>query len=233
METPNGLTAIATILAAFATLCAVLVALFGMRYERIRAQEDRKDAQAKFLEAQYATNRPLLIPLELYVHNTPGIIDWDAAQFIKIHNGGTGIATNVWGVLMPPASVLSISNQHHIQFWIPLRPGVDSSEDIIGTLFTRGGTLFSCDDKIGEYTLCIPEIQKGRGDRTARLTLTYSDIFGRRHASIFDYTNTGNWVQVDILTNIQQRLDEIDQAKRIKLSEDITKPSSLDINDSV
>jgi flagellar basal body-associated protein FliL len=94
--------------AAIATFCAVLVALFGMRNERIKAQEDRKDAQEKFLasqkqtqdaleegrrqflEAQYATNRPLLVPTS---QPSPDA----SCSVIAIENVGSGVAINIWG----------------------------------------------------------------------------------------------------------------------------------------
>src|SRR5437667_8551832 len=138
---PVGLTAIATFALTIATLGAVLIALYGIRDERIRAKEEREEAQTRFererndfraaqdetrrqflasqqqtqdalgegrrqfLEAQYATNRPLLVPLERHLDDIPTVIEWNGSvEFINIQNAGTGVATNIWGVFMPPVS---------------------------------------------------------------------------------------------------------------------------------
>jgi hypothetical protein len=287
---PVGLTATATVGAVIATFCAVLVALFGMRNERIKAQADRKEAQEQFLaeqrraqetlederrrfkeaqevererfkaervefekaqeegrrqflssqkqtqdaleegrrqflEAQYATNRPLLVPLARHLNDIPTEIEWDhSVQFINIQNGGTGVATNIWGVLMSPISWSSIiPSQYHIRLPTPLLPGAKSSEDPTDTMFKQGRTIFNSYEKIGEYSLGVPEeraaeenIFKRRDRCIARLTLTCSDIFGRKHASIFDYTIWGEWINVDFLPNIEHDLGDMNEAKGVK-----------------
>ncbi len=136
----------------------------------------------------------------------------------------TGIATNVWGVLMPPAPMPSSTYQYSHRLASPLSVGEEGP-----IYFTKGGTVFTCDDKIGSHTLCVPKErapEDGFADTTdrrdrcvVRLTLTYSDIFGRKHASIFDYTLTNMWVCVAFIPNIEYDLDEMDEAKGIKISE--------------
>lgn len=44
---------------------------------------------------------------------------------------------------------------------------------------------------------------------TARLTLTYQDVEGRKHAAIFDYVQDHGWKQVKYLSNISKTLDEL------------------------
>lgn len=271
LGTPNGLTAVATLLAAIGTFVAVTIALFGLRGERIRAAEDRKEARQQFeqeqerarnalederrrfqeaqaesqrqfleaqeqaredqeesrrqfLEAQYAADRPILVPLPRMRipldGGEPERIYWDDTRLpIEIRNVGPGIATNVWGVFMPPQPLPLSSHQYSLRLVAPL-----SSGDTVGRWeqFSRGGTMFNCDDKVSGYSLCVPRElapeenfnQLDRRDRRiARLTLTYHDIFGRKHASIFDYTQIGIWIEVAIIPNIEHDLGEMDEAK--------------------
>jgi hypothetical protein len=45
-----------------------------------------------------------------------------------------------------------------------------------------------------------------------RLTLTYEDIFSRKHAAIFDYTSTGRWQTVAICEDIKEDLYALQDA---------------------
>jgi hypothetical protein len=267
---PIGLTAIATVGAAVGTVGAVLIAIYGTRFERRKAREEREETERRFtaeqqrarevlederrrfqeaqeegrkqflasqkqtqdaleegrrqfLENQYATNRPLLIPVPteevLPRGASPHSIDWSLqVKHIRIQNVGTGVATNIWGVLMPPDPIPT-SHQYHARLGTPLPPESYSSEDNFGTYFMKGSIL-DCNDQIGGHTLCVPKERiggEGRGELIrARLTLTCFDIFGRKHASIFDFTTEGKWVNVAFIHNIEHDLGEMNRANGIK-----------------
>ena len=290
---PDGVTALATLGAAVGTIGAVLVALYVTRYERIKAREDREDAQKRFteeqtqaqkaldderqrfddaqaaaqerfkvereqfekaqeesrrqfleaqkqaqeaqeearrqfLEAQYAASHPLIVPIVPeagfeQLSKLQAQFPWNAPFVdIKIRNVGTGIATNVWGVVMPSEPMPNSAFQFSHRYACPLSV---NEEEV--AYFTKGGTLFTCDDKIGQYTLCVPKERapeegfantNDRRDRcVVRLTLTYADIFGRKHASIFDYTLTNMWVCVAFIPDIEHDLGEMDEVMEIMM----------------
>ncbi|MGZ6375557.1 MAG: hypothetical protein ACXWPI_12660 [Ktedonobacterales bacterium] len=50
----------------------------------------------------------------------------------------------------------------------------------------------------------------------ARYTITYHDIFGRRHAAIYDYDSQHRWRSVAFLTNIPQDLEELNRQQHIQ-----------------
>jgi len=78
--------------------------------------------------------------------------------------------------------------------------------------------------KIGKQTLYAPkaptqeEINRGITLILMRLTLTYHDIFGRKHASTFDYTHLHKWVCVEFQSDIPQDIEELDRQAKSKMS---------------
>lgn len=175
---PIGLTAIATVGTAIGTIGAVMIALYGTRNERRKAQEDREEGRRQFLasqrqtqdaleegrrqflETQYAANKPLLV-LE---H------DIGSSGFL-IRNCGTGIAMNImlsyWNHgerILNIGSLVTAIPKKEFKAWSR-------------NYFSKINNL-TINDKIGEYTLGVP--------RVYRYILTYIDIFGRKHASVFE-----------------------------------------------
>ncbi len=202
-----------------------------------QTQDALEEGRRQFLEAQYAAHRPLLVPLDRHLDDIPAVIEWNASvEFINIQNAGTGVANNIWGVFMPPVSwSTTVPPQKHIHLATPLPPGAKSSEECTDTIFKWGGTIFNTYDKISEHTLGVPEERalnenfnhlEKRDWCIARLTLTCSDVFGKKHASIFDYTTMGVWVNVAFISNIEHDLGEMNEAKGIELSKGAREPSS-------
>ena len=193
--------------------------LVAQRQIREAYEEGRK----QFLEVQYAQYRPLLVPLFADRGEPPITIDWSTEdKLMRVQNVGTGVATNIWGVFMPSTRNGAIP-QYSKHFPVPIYAGESLSSAVpYSQYFTRGGTIFDGDDKIDEHSLCVPEERapaqnsnhSSRRDRCiARLTLTYHDIFGRKHASIFDLTQSGGWVEIAMLPNITHDLGDLDEAK--------------------
>jgi hypothetical protein len=121
-------------------------------------------------------------------------------------NVGTGVALNIWGVLVPPKHIsrtpYAFSNQAH------LLQGK-------GDKFVFGMSVFHSfteNDKIGEYDLWpsseLTQVGTIKGlTYAARLTLTYIDVFSNKHAAIYDYTHANEW-KIVAHTRIQHDLED-------------------------
>jgi hypothetical protein len=128
---------------------------------------------------------------------------------LTLVNVGTGTALNTWGVLVPPKHVslrpYSLRNQ------IPLL-----QENRAEVRFYSGRFIFTEKDKIGAYDL-MPSSELTKKDGTtrrlryaARLTLTYLDVFGNKHATIYDLTDENEWKFVADV-HVQRDLDDMDK----------------------
>ncbi len=196
------LTATASLGVATATLELAIVAY-------MQIIESREAAKAQF--------RPVLVP-----KTGPAQIEglWAAGSHtINIENVGFGVATDVWGVLLPPTvpSQKTTDTQFYLRAEVPIAPGECNK-----MWFLKGGTIFLANDRIGNFTFGVPSHlspEEGMPDQTARrdrcvarMTLTYRDIFGRKYASIFDFTQTKTWVSVAIF-GIAKDIPDLDKEK--------------------
>lgn len=167
---------------------------------------------------QYDSLRPLIVPCGSFEKAQTEL--WESPEhFLEIENVGKGVATNLWGVILPPTDPSrDTSYQFSLRASLPLGSG-----KAVRARFERGGTLFTPEDTIENITLGVPKERApaatlpdfiSRRDRcVARLTLSYHDVFGLKHASIFDLTTTGVWVCVDVRKGISKDLSDLDAAK--------------------
>lgn len=142
---------------------------------------------------------------------------------IKVENVGPGIALNIWGIVFEPepapmyAELRKLTGLHHYhRYAMPLKSGENIRLD-----WTGGGIPVTGDTEIGtttkRYMLYAPprptpaEAQRGVTEKIARLTLTYSDIFGRKHAAIYDLTAQMQWENVDYLRDIPADLGDLER----------------------
>lgn len=142
-----------------------------------------------------------------YDHNQPFVR-------VQIRNAGPGLALNIRGIVFGPRPEFEnarvIDHCHSHTYPVPLPAGATSSLD-----WKRGGSLVSGDTRIGTHTLYAPTTPsasdklRGIAELVGRLTLTYSDIYGRKHATIYDLTADFRWVAVDYIPNIAQDLGEL------------------------
>jgi hypothetical protein len=86
-----------------------------------------------------------------------------------------------------------------------LTPGV--SGDTIALL---PGSNISSDTTIKGYTLYVPDDEDHVGV-IARFTFTYHDVFGRKHASIYDYHSQSGWGIRGHFPNIDHDIYELDR----------------------
>ena len=49
---------------------------------------------------------------------------------------------------------------------------------------------------------------------TARLTITYTDLFGAKHASIFDWQELGGWLAVKVVAHADALIEDVDARRR-------------------
>jgi hypothetical protein len=224
---PIGLVALATTVAAIATLLAVIVGLRGIYVGRALAQEAFEQAEKaqeehrqEFLEAQYNASRPLLVPAaadlsEIRELDEPMAFDWNSPNtFVTLQNVGNGVATNIWLVALPPAPAPADASQYICRLGTPLPAESDPAK----VYLRQSAPVFAEHHHIKGHTLHIPpERAASQADPAdhflARLSITYQDIFGRKHASIFDLSDWGIWVNVAFLPNIEHDLAEIHAGK--------------------
>lgn len=62
----------------------------------------------------------------------------------------------------------------------------------------------------------------GQYNVLARLTLTYQDIYLRKHAAVFDYIDLYAWQCVALLTDTETDLETIDSEVRRKMIQSVT-----------
>ena len=181
---------------------------------RLEAQSLALQAQADAVaqETQYAQDKPVLIPLSALPLSV-GELDYTNSELpLDLMNVGTGVALNISGVLVPPKDIprkpYSFSNQAHL---------LQGKE--VKVFFHIGQFLFFTEqDKFGEYHLWPSSelTQAGTAKRrryAARLTLTYIDMYGNQHATIYDYTDVNEWKLV-ALFRVQHDLDDMDKEKK-------------------
>lgn len=170
----NVMVAEGTFALALVTFWLVIVAFNEMQEGRRRTQE-----------TQRASLRPLLIPvsaLGLGPDPDEGAFWRKAEHIIRIKNVGNGVATNVQGVMLPRIDAgLRTEALHSTRCFRPIGTG----EDGLDGHFTWGIIPMSRDAQIKGVPLSALREDRNRYC-LLRLTLTYWDILGLRHASIFD-----------------------------------------------
>ncbi len=182
-------------------------------------QDALAQSRAHSLETLYALNRPILAPrMPLSLRNND--LDWDSRHYtVKIRNVGPGAALNVWGVLLPPkqAETVDPPRQYCLRSHAPISQA-DKDIDIyfLEEKIFRGDEMIAHRDGTKEqYSLCPPSLDlpqdsvDGRYAYIARLTLTYRDVFGRKHASIYDHTDRHRWKFVVHLDDIRNDLEDM------------------------
>ena len=182
----------------------------------------------------YNEHRPLLVPVgaPIFKPDNDRYLKWEEnLQPLFLQNLGTGTALNVAGVLRGCATYLSDDKGTITRFegardlwtcWlgVPIAPG----EPVASAFKTGGGVFRPGNDSIGPYTLKAPDEPDMRAITTdgalwavARVTVTYHDIFERKHTSIFDYVLNQGWHMVAILSDVERDLFDLEGMNRAAL----------------
>lgn len=207
----DWITAIGTAGGFLATAAAVWVGFIAIKDGRKQADEARQEAleaQRQTQEAQYDLQRPLLRPKETanLFWSRDRQIEFSRPIMQEIENFGLGIALNINGV------IFGLPGSNHMTLYTPEELPSGKPSKLSGK--SIGGLALKETMKIKDYPLVAPEEPKddnGQPLYWARLTLTYHDIFGRKHASIFDCRGQDTWEPVVFLKNIPADLDDLHQ----------------------
>ena len=199
-------------------------------------------------EARYDQYRPILVygpaVFSPEVKNVLGYAEQLYADLsvekmpILLSNIGTGPALDVLAVLFGPTPRGPSEEQAHIYFKYS---GPITSGGREGEIGHQGGLLISGDALVGrekKYTLYAPPRPSPKDPAdgvtpyiVARLTITYHDIFGRKHASIFDYTSQEEWLSVDegFFPSIPQDLKDLEREHTRRERPPAPSPQDLEV----
>ncbi|WP_322794736.1 hypothetical protein [Thermoflexus sp.] len=174
--------------------------------------------------------RPILIPDSplMFLNSESSMANvWERlnnadAVRIRLRNAGGGTALNVRAVLiLRPYNPKVLPTQFSAFEAFPL-PSGDSREIEMGL----GGTIFNIDDQAGGVQLGVPPEEPGpenvnpanrRPRRVARLTLTWRDEAGLKHAGFFDLDAQSRWHVVGFRHGIPRDLQDLDEEKGVQI----------------
>jgi hypothetical protein len=168
----------------------------------------------------FDAHRPVIFPSGKLPLTYRYQLDWDRHTYeVTLQNAGAGVALTICGVLFPPKpSQPSSTLPRRYTLWreAPLLPAAPGR----AIQMEMGRTIVNGDVTIDTYTLYAPERPTHQDSMSncynvvARLTLTYQDIFRRKHASVFDYIDLYGWQCVALLTDVSKDLEELDDEAR-------------------
>jgi hypothetical protein len=231
--------------AGISAIATVVIAIFA--YQTIQAykkqvqigQEQVRVSQEQVKvsqEQQFNQFRPVLYPagdLGPVVVNTSGKIevDWSLRNPVigGLRNMGGGPAFNIYGILFgqDPGSNTTLHQQRYVVWnYSALSPGQEGDK-----ITLQPFTHIRSDTIIDGYPLYVPNDVDHAGV-IARFTLTYHDIFGRKHASRYDYHGLYGWKIRGHSPNIDKDIYNLEQqnlmTKRIEgVHHDMGKMSNM------
>lgn len=143
-------------------------------------------------EALYNQHKPVIVPLS----RLSGL----AKLQFTMQNKGTGIALNTWGILTNVSSG-TLYRFENAYFLVP-----DKAEAISLFEVTNALDFIFPNREFYGYSI-YPQADNTRLHAEMRLMVTFRDIFANKYLIIFDWSSFG-WRQFEILTKIEQGLDE-------------------------
>jgi len=197
---------VASILVAAATFELAWVAL--LQIQHLQKQEAARE------EADF---RPVLIP----EGQLPPESLWQGPDFhLHLNNVGRGLASNVEAVILPPkAKRKVVPPMFHAVIPGPIKAG-DSAK----VMLRVGGYMISEDDAISGIPMAVPPERtpepgfpspfRTQPRCTARITITCTDLFGTKHASVFDWQELGGWLAVKVIAHADAQIEDIDAKRR-------------------
>lgn len=175
---------------------------------------------------QRAAIRPFLRPGPSTLDDTP-TFQSPLGYMVRPINVGLGPAFNISACLYPPqphagetVDAKGVACYQHTAIDVFRGTLNEKGNTGLATLALNEGILVPgehCLDRRGQVTLFAPPSPFTEGKFVvptrlpvlARLSLTYQDVEGRKHAAIFDYLERHGWKQVKYLHNIPNTLDEL------------------------
>ncbi len=182
--------------------------------DAVNRQIEASERQAK--EALYNQQKPVLVPvgdLGNIIGTSDGklYVKWDYQNQVigGLRNAGVGPALNIYGILFGPPYITTPPTpprERYVVWNYPaLSPGQEGDE-----ITLQQFTNISSEITIGGYPLYVPDDADHIGI-IARFTLTYHDVFGRKHASIYDYHSQSGWRNRGHFPNIDHDIYELDR----------------------
>jgi hypothetical protein len=215
-------TLIATGITAAAT---VAIAIFAIpTIQAYRKQVQIGQAQVKVSQEQTRVSqdqqfnqfRPVLHPVGdlgplVKMVDGKSFIQWGIQnQVIEgLRNIGVGPAFNIYGIIFGPPLITTPPKPPRDRYVVwnypALSPG-QKGDKITLQQFTH----VSSETAIGGYPLYVPNDADHIGI-IARFTLTYHDVFNRKHASIYDYHAQYGWMCRGHFPKIEHDIRELDR----------------------
>jgi hypothetical protein len=103
-------------------------------------------------------------------------------------------------------------------------PGPISPGESAKVMLRQGGYIISEDDTVSGVGLSVPPERtpetgfpspfRTQPRCTARITITCTDLFGIKHASIFDWQELGGWIAVKLIRRADAQIEDIDARRR-------------------
>ena len=126
-----------------------------------------------------------------------------------LRNIGVGPAFNIYGILFGPPLITTPPTPPRERYVVWNYPALSPGQE--GDKITlQQFTHLSSDTTIAGYPLYVPDDNDHIGI-IARFTLTYHDVFSRKHASIYDYHAQYGWRSRGHFPNIDQDIYELDR----------------------
>ena len=211
----TGVTAVATV--ALAIFAYVTIQAYKKQVQIGQDQVKVSQDQVRIAqEQQFNQSRPVLYPvggLGNIIETSGGKphVKWgNQLQVIDgLRNIGVGPALNIYGILfgLPLKSTPPMPPHERYVVWnYPALSPDQEGDKITLQLFTN----LSSETTIGGYPLYVPEDADHIGI-IARFTLTYHDVFNRKHASIYDYHSQSGWRSRGHFPNIDHDIYELDR----------------------
>src|SRR5260221_5302450 len=179
--------------------------------EAVNRQIATSEHQAR--EALYNQQKPVLVPvgdLGNIIETSGGKphVKWGYQNQVidGLRNIGVGPALNIYGILFgPPLNSLPPRERYVVWNYAALSPSQEGDK-ITFQQFTN----VTSETTIGRYPLYVPDDADHTGI-IARFTLTYHDVFGRKHASLYDFHAQYGWMCRGHFPNIEDDIRELDQ----------------------
>jgi hypothetical protein len=221
----GAIQAVAGAIQAASTIVLVIVTVYLFRVTRTYADSAERQAQQakrhveESQQQRFDQHRPVVVPVGDLALNQDDLLDWFAQGYdVHLQNVGGGAALVVCAVMFPPEGTFPRDPLAQ-RYTLWREPALLPEELPQRFKLERGRTKMDGDARIGDHRLYAPK-RPTRDERTlggqynflARLTLTYGDIFMRKHAAVYDYIDLYGWQCVALLADVATDLEDIDQA---------------------
>lgn len=207
MDTPLA-SNIINLFVAIGTIGAVIVALVGIWLNRRQARNDWLHAQQLATEERQDQSRPIIVPMSMEqievaqneggpgIHIEDGKINWIYQGKINLN------LENMGGVALNIHSVLYGSESIHISQFVSWDNGPSGKGPVLVQFDHPQQLYLNPDDSIDGihpiYDNSLDSSSNPIKNRMACLTVTYHDLFGIKHVSIFNYTLEHRWIRMTI-----------------------------------